>query len=182
MTYYETLIEAQVDGAAVTAASATSLLAAASKRTIPPNYFYRVGQKLRVRASGKISSVATTPGTARFDIRMGGNVIFDGLAVLLDTVGTYTDKGWFLDIDLTLRAIGSAGNFMGIGGWTSTNVKGVGTMPLGTLVAVLPWNTAPAVGGNIDLTTSNVLDLFFTQTVATGSITLQQFEAQATPI
>jgi hypothetical protein len=40
---------------------------------------------------------------------------------------------------------------------------------------MLPWNAAPAVGGNFDATVSNLLDLFFTQTVATGSITLHQF-------
>lgn len=176
-SYPETLISAQSAGAAVTAAAATTLLPAHAKYTLPPNFFQRLGQKIQIRASGKISSVITTPGTARFDVRFGATVVFDGLAILLDSVAAHTNVGWFLDIELTLRAVGSSANLMGVGLWTCEDILGVpATAPKGVLTAMLPWNSAPAVGNNFDSGASQQVDLFFTQTVATGSITLETFE------
>lgn len=176
--FFDTLINSHVDGAAVTAAAATSLLPAQAKRTIPANYFENIGQMLKIEAHGRISSVITTPGTARFDIRLGGTVVFDGLAVLLDAVAAHTNVAWYLNVLLTLRANGSAANFMGGGIWTCDDITGrpAGT-PMGVLSAPLPWNSAPAVGSNFDATASQQLDLFFTQTVATGSCTCHQFLA-----
>jgi len=178
-TWQETLISAQVDGGAVTAAAATSLLPGAAKYTIPANFF-EIGKALRLTAAGKISSVVTTPGTARFDVRLGGTVVFDGLAALLDSVAAHTNVGWWLEILLTCRAIGASANLMGHGKWTSEDLLGVpASAPKGVLTAMLPWNSAPAVGSNFDSTTSQQLDLYFTQTVATGSVTLQQFALEA---
>lgn len=174
-SFSESPMVSQVDGAAVTAAAATSLLPAASKFNIPANWA-KIGRKIKVEAWGRLSCVITTPGTARFDLRVtGGSVIFDSLAVLLDPV-VHTNVPWYLKIDLTCRAIGSAANFFGGGMFSCEAIKGNGTMPIGNLVAMLPWNTAPAVGGNADFTVNNVLDLFFTQTVATGSCQCHQFE------
>lgn len=176
VTFNESIITSQVDGSAVTAAAATSLLPAAAKFVIPANY-WQIGRKLKVTAWGRISSVITTPGTARFDLRMGSTVVFDGLAVLLDSVAAHTNVGWRLNIDLTCRAIGTSANFFGQGTWTCEDILGVpATAPKGVLTAILPWNSAPAVGANFDSTATQVLDLFFTQTVATGSCLCHQFE------
>lgn len=176
-SWQETLITAQVNGAAVTAAAATSLLPASAKYTLEPNFFKNLGQKIQVKASGRISSLITTPGTARFDVRLGSTVVFDGLAALLDTVAAHTNVGWWLDIELTLAAIGATANLMGSGIWVCEDILGVpATAPKGCLTAMLPWNAAPAVGGNFDSGASQILDLFFTQTVATGSVQLHQFE------
>ena len=175
-TFAESPITSQIDGAAITAASATTLLPAAAKLTLPPNY-WKIGRKLKIDAWGRISSVITTPGTARFDVRMGGTVVFDGLAILLDTVAGHTNVGWYLHLDLTCRAIGTAANFFGQGVWTCEDILGVpATAPKGVLSAILPWNSAPAVGANFDSTVSQQVDLFFTQTAATGSVTCHQFE------
>ena len=160
-----TLISAQVDGTALTAVGPASLLPAAAKVTIPNNFF-AIGSALRIKASGRISSLITTPGTARFDVRLGGTVVFDGLAIHLDTVAAHTTVGWWLEILLTCRAIGATGNFMGQGVWTCEDILGVpATAPKGVLSAMLPWNSAPTVGGNVDTTTALQLDLQFTQTV-----------------
>lgn len=178
--YTEVLATAQVSGTAVTAAAATTLLPGQAKKTIPANFFSYIGQTLRIEASGIISSLITTPGTARFDVRLGGTVVFDGLAVLLDSIAAHTNVGWKLVIDLTVRAVGATGNFMGIGTFTCEDILGVpATAPKGVLTAILPWNSAPAVGSNVDMTTGLVADLFFTQTAATGSITLQQYTLSA---
>lgn len=182
--YRKCLVSSQIDGPVLTAAAAATCLPAAAKTTIPVNTFDVIGKQLLITASGRISSLITTPGTARFDVRLGGTVVFDGLAVLLDTVAGHTNVGWYLQILMTLRTLGAAAapaaaNFMGQGLWTSEDILGVpATAPKGVLSAMLPWNSAPAVGGNIDPSTALTLDLFFTQTVATGSMTLHQYNAE----
>jgi hypothetical protein len=40
---------------------------------------------------------------------------------------------------------------------------------------MLPVGTAPTAGNGFDSTASQAVDLFFTQTVATGSLTLHQY-------
>ena len=174
-TWQETLIVAPGDGPALTAAAAARCIPATGLVTLPPN-FWAVGRAMRIKASGKITSVITTPGTARFDVRMTASVVFDSLAILLDSVAAHTNVGWLLEIILTCRAIGATGNLFGQGKWTCEDILGVpATPPKGVLSAILPWNSAPAVGGNFDTTISHILDLYFTQTAATGSLTLNQF-------
>jgi hypothetical protein len=175
--WQETLVSAQVDGSALTSAAAASALPAAAKYTLPTNFF-AIGKQLLVKASGRISSVITTPGTARFDVRFGSTVVFDGLAVLLDTAAAATSVGWYLEILLTCRAIGSGTSttLMGQGVWSAYNILGTpATPPKGGLTAILPWNSAPAVGTGFDCTATQQVDLFFTQTVGTGSMTLHQY-------
>jgi hypothetical protein len=180
-TWQETLITAQVDGPTLTAAAAATMLPAAVNFTFPNNYFSTIGKMLRIRAAGRISSVITTPGTARFDVRMGsGIVVFDSLAILLDTVAAHVTMPWELEITLTCRAIGTTGNFMGVGKFFSESILGTpATSPKAAAVAMLPWNTAPVVGGNVNTTLANQFDMFFTQTVATGSMTMHQLSVEA---
>src|SRR4051812_47696458 len=167
-SFKEVASVAQVDGTAITAAAATTLLPPAAKQTFPASFFNTIGQQVRITASGRISSVITTPGTARFDFRLGGTAVFDGLAILLDSVAAHTNVGWWLDILLTLRVVGSTAQFFGQGFWTCEDILGVpATAPKGVLSAMLPWNSAPALGTAFDATTSLQADLFFTQTVAT---------------
>lgn len=180
-TWQETLVSSQVDGPTLTAAAAASCIPPAAKITLPNNFF-QIGRQLRITATGRISSVITTPGTARFDVRLGAVVAFDGLAVLLDTVAAHTNVGFKLDILLTCRAIGNGTvtTLMGQGLWTCEDILGVpATAPKGVLSAMLPWNSAPAVGTGFDNTAANTVDLFFTQTAATGSMTLHQYTVEA---
>lgn len=175
-TFHETIITSQVDGAAITAAAATSMLPAASKFVLPAN-FWAIGRKMRVRAWGRVSTVVTTPGTMRFDVRFGSTVIFDSLAIALSVADAYTNQPWFFEADLTCRAIGTSANLFGGARLDSNNIVGVtATPPKSSGVAMLPWNTAPAVGANFDSTATQIIDFFFTQTVATGSATCHQFE------
>jgi len=179
-TWQETLVVAQVDGTALTAAAAASCIPAAAKYTLPANFFGTVGKTIRITASGRITSLITTPGTARFDVRFGAAVVADSLAILLDTVAGHTNVGWTLQWLLTCRAIGTAGNLFVQGQWASEDILGsIAAPPKGQLVAQLPWNAAPAVGANFDTTVSQVVDMFFTQTVATGSMTLHQYMIEA---
>lgn len=174
--YVETLITAQEDGTPHTAASSVSVIPPSAVFTLPANFFRNIGQQLIIEAAGRISSVITTPGVCRFDVRLGGTVVFDGLAVLLDTVAAHTDVGWKLRIVLTCREIGPTANLMGEGTFVCEDILGTPAgAPKGSLTAMLPWNSAPAVGNNFDSTVANPVDLFHTQTVTSGSITVHQF-------
>lgn len=179
-TWEELISVAQVDGPTLTAAAAAQCIPPNAKITLPNNFF-TIGKLLKVTASGRISNVVTTPGTARFDVRIGGIVVFDSLAMNLNIVAK-TNVGWWLEILMTCRAVGSGvvTTLMGQGKWAS---EAVIASPLpavgGSGQFLLPIGSAPAVGNGFDNTLANAVDLFFTQTVATGSMTLHQYSLEA---
>jgi hypothetical protein len=176
--YRKTLYVAQIEGPTLAAAAAATCLPA-TKPTLAAGAFDQIGQTLWGRLTGKISCAVTTPGTARFDVRLGGTVVFDSLAIPLNVVAK-ANVHFEFEFLLTLRAIGAAANFMQWGKFTSEAVIG---SPLPTVggsgVLLLPFNTAPVVGGNFDSQAAQSIDVFFTQTVATGSLNVEQavFEA-----
>src|SRR4051812_20355053 len=103
--YWETLASIVADGTALTAAARASLLQGGAKPglcTLPANKL-RVGDVLHLKASGRISSLITTLGTARFDFGVQGGspapAWMDSLAILLDTVQAHTNVGWILDME-----------------------------------------------------------------------------------
>ena len=174
----QVLVNSQIDGPTLTAAAAATCIPAAAKFTLPAGFIDTIGKEFRIEASGRISSVITTPGTARFDVRVGGVVVFDSLAILLDTVAGHTTVGWRLAIDLTARSIGAStsATFWGSGSWACEDILGVpATAPKGVLTAILPWNATPAVGTGFDSTIANSWDLFFTQTAATGALIVHTY-------
>jgi hypothetical protein len=162
-----------VDGPPLTAAARASCIPTNSKLTLPNNY-WELGKQWRLRAYGRISCVITTPGTARFDLSIGGVVAFDTLAMNLNTVAK-VNVHWALDVLLTCRAVGNAAltQLFSQGTWES---EAVIASPLPTVGGsgqfLVPYNTAPALGTGFDNTAANIVDFFFTQTVATGSMTL----------
>lgn len=178
--YWETLASAGNAGTALTAAARASALqgaAASGLYTMQPN-FLRVGDILSIRASGQISFVVTTPGTARFDLSwgVGGTAGMDTLAMPGNIVAQ-TNVPWHLDIEGDVRAIGTTGNIFWQGTFSSTamlNTAAVATGPWTGTITV-PYNTAPVVGSNVNMTVVNVLDFNFTQTAATGSMTLFRY-------
>jgi|SRR6267142_1033060 len=172
----QVLTTAQSSGAAVTAAAETTLLPSHAKYPMPAGLLANVGQQLWIRAAGIVSSAITTPGSIQLKVKFGSTAVFDGLAILLDTVAAHTNKPWWLDLIMTVTTVGSAATLMGHGQFTSENVKGQEVaMPVGSVVAMLPWNATPANGTAFDSTATQLVDLTYTQTVATGSVTLQQY-------
>lgn len=172
----KTIFFSDADGPTLTAAAAASLLPTNLPSSLPSGYWQR-GRIWHIRASGRISCVVTTPGTARFDVRMGGTVVWDTGAIPLNIVAK-TNVGWVLDVYLTCRAAGSGTTttFLGQGFWLSeaalnTAVPSTGPGPGGN---TLPYNTAPVVGTGVNNQSSLAWDLFHTQTVATGSLTCHQ--------
>ena len=184
-TWQETLVQSVTDGPVLTAAARASCIPTAN-RIVLPNYYFQIGKTLRVQMSGRISSLITTPGTARFDICMGAagtTIVFDSLAILLDTVAAHVNVPWFLDVELVCRTIGATTLttfFPSKAIFTCEDILGVpATAPKGVLAATLPWNTAPVIGAGMDNTAASALDVFFTQTVATGSLTVHNYRVDA---
>jgi hypothetical protein len=173
------LVIGSSDGPTLTAAAAASCIPVASRLILPNNY-WTVGKQWKVKLQGRISCVVTTPGTARFDLRTGpsGTIIaFDSGALNLNIVAK-TTVPFDLDIDLTCRAVGTSTSttLFGIGKLTSEAVVGA-PLPAagGNGVLLCPVGT-PAVGTGFDNTAANAVDMFFTQTVATGSMTVHNYE------
>lgn len=174
-SWVQSLIVQQGAGPTLTAAAAASCLLGQSKFTFPANLL-KVGDSLQLKAKGIISCVVTTPGTARFDLRAGAIVVFDTGALNLNVVAK-VNVPWSLDVDLEVRTIGSGttATLWGQGVFSSEAVvgspvntaggNGILNVPVGSLVA----------SNGFDSTISFVIDSFFTQTVATGSLTVQQF-------
>jgi len=166
------------DGPTLTAASAATCLPVSAKFTFPPNSIVQ-GSLLKISAQGRISNAVTTPGTARLDVRLGGTVIFDTGALALNAVAKTTLPWWFEAV-IVCRANGTTGNFFGFGRFQSESVVGSGLASAGgsgSLISAVSGGpeTAPAVGGSVDLTVAAAFDVFFTQTVATGSFTVHNF-------
>jgi hypothetical protein len=173
----QVIASAYTDGPTLTAAAAASALPTYVPTSIPAGY-WQIGRIWRLTAAGRISNVVTTPGTARFDVRLGAVTAWDSLAIPLNIVAK-TNVNWFLQVMLTCRSVGTgtSATLFGQGYWLSeaninTAVPATGPGPGGVL---LPYNTAPVVGAGFDSTIANALDFRFTQTVATGSMTMHQF-------
>lgn len=173
------LVIGSVDGPTLTAAAAASCIPVASRLILPNNY-WTVGKQWRVKLAGRISCAVTTPGTGRFDLRTGptGTILaFDTGALNLNTAGK-TTVPFRLDIDLTCRAVGNGTGttLFGMGVFSSEAVIAAAAAGAGGVGVILAPVATPAVGGGFDNTAANAVDMFFTQTVATGSLTVHQYE------
>jgi hypothetical protein len=174
--YWKALFTTQASGTALTAAAAASMLPAqAALWTLPAGFLDAPGKQLLLEAEGKISCAVTTPGTARFDLRFGGTVVFDTLAINLNIVAK-ANVHWLLRVKLTVQVVGSSAVLMPGGVWISEAVIG---SPLPTVggsgVVTVPYNTAPVSGATFASNAAQTVDAYFTQTVATGSMTCTQF-------
>lgn len=185
VTYQEALMVHRGDGTALTAAATASLLQGATATRALYNFpanFFEANKAIKINATGRISCVVTTPGTARFLVRIGGVTVFDSLAINLNIVAK-TNVHWHFEAVLYCQTAGSgttATLFPGNCTWTSEAVVGSPVPTAGGAGTVtLPYNTAPVVGTGFDSTLSTAFDFQFTQTVATGSVQLHTLKIEA---
>lgn len=185
--YVAPLITAQSDGTALTnTTTATSIIPPSARWTAPSGYFGLIGQKLRIRAGGRISTLTAAPGTLTLDLRLGTVatpiVVFNGGAMTLN-VTAQTNATWTFDATLTLRAVGSStsATLLGVGAWSSRAVIGAGALAAAGVGTLLLPDTAPAVGTGFDSTITNVLDFFATWSIANAanSIQLHDFSVES---
>jgi hypothetical protein len=183
--FWQTLATLPAAGTALTAAARASLTqgttATQARFTLPGNALKNLGDMISVEATGIISCAVTTPGTARFDLAVATAAVMDTNAMLLNIVAQ-TNTPWYLKMLGTVTTLGTGGVITWSGVFlspASVNValqsSAAGPGPGGTII---PWS-ATATGAStasaaINLTISNLLDLYFTQTASTGSCQLLQ--------
>jgi len=153
--WYQSLIKMQGAAGPVLSASVaqTSLLSGQAKFTMPAGFLESVNDKLWIRAYGKISTAASSPGTFAFFVNFGViNVFAGGASVTLAT--SATNLTWKLDIELDVLSVGSG---------TAATVLGCGELKSFALSAATPVQllpaSAPAAGTGFDSTTSFQVDL-----------------------
>ena len=166
------------DGPTLTAAARASCIPVNNRIILPNNYFY-AGKAIKICASGRISCVVTTPGTARLDICLGSagtTIVYDTGAFNLNTVAK-TTVPWLFECHLVCRAIGTGTSttFFPAAFFQSEALVGAPLPSAGGNGSLnVPVGT-PAVGAGMDNSAASALDMFFTQTVATGSFTLHNY-------
>jgi hypothetical protein len=168
--FLESFVSAGEDGSALSnTTTPTSIIPVARKITLPSGFFSRVGRQLVVRAAGRISTAAATPGTLTMSMRLGATTVFDGGASGT-LVTSATNLSWLLELVLTCRLIGSSATLLGVGRLQTAALSA--TVP----VMLLPAS-APAAGTAFDATQSHTLDLFAAWSAASSSnsITCHQF-------
>lgn len=184
-SWQETLVNANVDGTALTASvTPTSILPVGCRLLLPPNYF-RIGKMIKVTAQGRVSNIVTTPGTLTLDIRMGPAVpptivVCNGGAMALNVVAK-TNVPFWLEFLITCRAVGitTAANLMFQGTFQSESVIGSAAPAAGGVGTHMLPNVTPAVGTGFDSTISNYLDLFATWSLSNAnSILVHQYKVE----
>lgn len=175
--YESTLVEAQSDGTAVTTTAEGTLLPGSCRVLLPSGYINRIGKRLLVRATGRISNIATTPGTLTLRFKLGTSgspiTVAASTAIPLNTT-VKTNVSWFLDLGLTVRSIGSgtSATIFGQGSFQSESVSGSAA---GLANAVMFQASAPAVGTGFDSTIANFIDLSAQFSLTGNSIQLHTF-------
>lgn len=183
-TWRQVLAVQRVAGAALnTFTTAKSVIDSTALYTLPSNYL-SVGSILRVRATGSISNIVTTPGTMNFQVKLGSVAAFDTGQIQLNATAHTTIPFW-LDIELTVRAIGSgtAANLMGLGlvvGKMFTLTAGQTDDAQGHMPITVPV-TAPAVGTGFDSTIANIVDFWagFSISNVGNQIQIQQYSLES---
>lgn len=174
-TWQETLVTSQTDGPVLTAAATATCIPASALLTIPAGW-WQIGRMLKITALGRISCAVTTPGTARFLVRQSAISVFDSGALNLNVVAKVTVPFMF-EVLVTCRSIGSgtSAQLFAIGFFQSEAVVGAPLPAAGGNGSLMVPVAAPGLGNGFDTTIANILDLHFTQTVATGSLTVHQY-------
>ena len=169
-------------GPTITAATPASCIPTSCPLTLDPGY-WELGKRWRIRLSGKISSsildgrgtLNQSPGSARFDLRLGGQVVWDSLAIPLNSSGAFTAVPWCLEVEVTCQSIGvgTAATLLGEGKFICADIDGASiTPPAAGGIAVVPWATTPAAGPGFNSFARLDVDVYFSQTVGTGSLTV----------
>jgi len=175
------LVSAHTAGSALASSTtATSLLPGQAKFSLPANFIDVPGKTFRVRATGRVSTLVTTPGTLTLSMRLNSTpiIVSTSQAMALNIVSK-SSVSWVLDLDLIVRSVGSStsATIMGMGTWTSEAVIGA-AVPSAGGSGVHQWQaSSPAAGTGFDSTATNLVDLYGTWSVnsASNSITCETY-------
>jgi hypothetical protein len=175
-TWQETLVWATGDGAAYTGnGTPTSIIPTQAKYVLPAGFANTLGKTFRVTAKGRISNIATTPGTLAVQVQFGGVGIWAPAAVALNTT-VKTNVTWWLETEIVVRTTGTAATLLGIGQLTTESLAGA--VAGNTLSVNLPAS-APVVGSAVDLTTALSIDLLATFSLTGNSLTAHTYKLES---
>lgn len=170
--YAATLMTSQADGPAFTGTSAGTILPGAAIYTFPASFLQFIGQQFHIRASGRASTTTGT-NTITFNLLLGGSVIAATTGAIT-LVASQTNQTWQLDVDFTVRAVGSG---------TAANLMFVGTFQASVAILangnVMIPPTAPAVGTGFDSHNAQTVDLQAVWSAASNSLTCHQYRLDA---
>jgi hypothetical protein len=184
--WVECLSSAQVAGPTLASfTTAASILPTHARHTISADD-WALGKSLWIRASGQISNVITAQPTFTFNFCLGTVatpiIVFTTGAILCSTTA-HTTVPWWLDIQLTCRALGSgtAANLFGQAiAYSRAFIDSGATADITTLghPTLLAPETTPAVGTGFDSNLAQVSDLMCACSVsnAANTIRLEQYQ------
>jgi hypothetical protein len=144
--------------------SQTSVLNGQAKFTLAAGFLQYIGDKVRVKAGGIISTAASSPGTWSWTVMFGTIAVYTGGAS--PTLATAAASApWKLEVDLTVRSVGSG---------TAATIEGSGKFESVALSTTTPVQilSCPGPLTGFDSTVSFVVDLQGTWSVASASNTL----------
>lgn len=163
--------------------TAKTVINAQALYTLPAGFF-QVGTRLSVRVRGAISNIVTTPGLIVFQVMLGSVIAFTTGNIQLNATA-HTLLPFWLDIDLTCRAVGSStsANLMGVArvsGVMFTSTAGQ-TDGANTMTTLMVPATAPAVGTGFDSTAAQQIDFFagFTISDAANTVRIDQYDVSS---
>jgi hypothetical protein len=168
-----------VSGAAVASTTtATSVLPTASvgAGTIGAGYFNKLGKRLRFKCLAQISWTSAAVNFT-MTILFGATTVFTTGAIAMLTGTARTNQTLKYEIELTLRAMGSAANLMGVAHFDCCDASTFAVL----MPAAIPA-TAPAVGSNFDARAAQQIDHQITwgTSSASNSFTLIDFVCEGT--
>lgn len=179
---WQTLSTLQAPGTALSnTVTRTSLTTGSTQArfTLPANSIKTVGDQLLFRASGIISTVVTSPGTLTIDLALATTAVVSTGAMTLSAVAQ-TNTPWYMEVLMTAKTVGTAGNFTFGGFWlspASINVAlgATGPGPGGQIVPYSGTATGASTtsAGTQDFTVSQIFDLYGTWQTANASNSIQ---------
>lgn len=156
--------------------SSTSLLPDSAKGAALPNGYHRgASPYFDLDLSGRISNIATTPGTLTIDLKFGSIVVWSSGAIPLNVVAK-TDTHWRLKARLRYASVGvgTAATLIGQGEFTSHAAIGAVAVGVGGAESImLPYNAAPAAGNGFDNSAAHLIDVVGTFSVANSGNSIQ---------
>ena len=167
-TWDQSLAVMQAAGPALTNSNAqTSVLDAQAKFTMPAGFLQYIGDKMRIKAAGTISTAASSPGTFAWTLMFGTIAVYLG-GTSPTLVTGLSNAPWRLEVDFTVRSVGSG---------TAASISGDGAFA-GALAASPIVLACPGPLTGFDSTVSFLVDLQGTFSVASASnsLTCQNYE------
>lgn len=165
--FWESLVSAGEAGNALTGTSEASIIPPSSRTqyTQAP-YFDALGEFVKMRLAGIISTVGSAPGTLTFNVKIGSVKVWTQATPTL--AASLASKSWVLELLLSQYALGATSALRGIG---VLSCDGIVT---GKQVILLP-DTSPANGSTFDSAVPALLDVTGQFSVTGNSLTVQQY-------